>query len=161
MVPSYDDTVRARLLGACEADQNGCWRWGKSLTRDGYGQISVRGRMKLAHRVSYELLVGPIAEHLVIDRLCRVRDCLNPEHMDPVTPIENTYRGLDARLWRHGTHCKRGHAFNDENTYFNAQGNAVCRPCQRIRQKLKYQRRSELGLPQRKATPRAGSLPTG
>lgn len=154
---AYLATVLARLLAARKIDENGCWIWQKSLQKDGYGQISVKGRMKLAHRVSYELQVGPIPRELELDHLCRVRSCVNPAHLEPVTSRENTLRGIAAGAWnRTGTHtpaCRRGHERNTENSYADANGKIRCRPCQRIWQAAKYKRRAERGLPQRKATP--------
>jgi hypothetical protein len=82
-----------------------------------------------------ELFVGPIPEGLVIDHLCRNRGCINPTHMEPVTNAENVLRGegptaVNARK----THCKRGHPFDDVNTYVYAKGRA-CRMCHQLRQR--------------------------
>lgn len=76
---------------------SGCWLWVGSVTGPGYGQISNpdrRGKPLLAHRVSYELHVGPIPEGFDLDHLCRVRCCINPRHLDPVTRRENLRRGI-------------------------------------------------------------------
>lgn len=75
-----------------------CWIWQLTLTQDGYGRAS-KGRNPIsAHRKYYEKYVGPIPKGLVLDHLCRVRCCVNPEHLEPVTPIENTRRGLNAKI---------------------------------------------------------------
>ena len=71
----------------------GCWCWQASRNRKGYGQYSIKGRPVLAHRWAYEQLRGPIPDGMHIDHLCRVRHCVNPEHMEPVTPAENFHRG--------------------------------------------------------------------
>lgn len=76
----------------------GCWIWLGELNRNGYGRISLGGKRLMAHRVLYELMVGPIGEGLVLDHLCRMRCCVNPAHMEPVTVRENTLRGL-AKLF--------------------------------------------------------------
>ena len=73
--------------------ESGCWLWLGELNRNGYGRLSVGGRRAMAHRLAYELLVGPIAPGLVLDHLCRVRCCCNPAHLEPVTVRENTHRG--------------------------------------------------------------------
>lgn len=113
-----------------------CWPWTGARKSDGYGHIAVNGHHKLAHRATYELLVGPIPDGLVIDHLCRVPHCVNPGHMEPVTLGENSRRGVGikhaAEIRRARTHCKRGHEFTPENTYINSRGCRVCRTCQRM-----------------------------
>lgn len=70
---------------------SGCWLWTGS-TANGYGQARVGGKTVRAHRASYELLVGPIPEGLTLDHLCHVKNCVRPEHLEPVTAAENTRR---------------------------------------------------------------------
>lgn len=72
-----------------------CWLWTGALNRYGYGHIS-RGRRLGAvrvHRAVWELLVGPIADGLELDHVCRVRHCCNPDHLEPVTRAVNVARG--------------------------------------------------------------------
>lgn len=74
-----------------------CWRWMGSATTVGYGQMWVdRGRTTLAHRYSYETMVGPVPDGLHLDHLCMNKLCVNPAHLEPVTPRENTLRYLAA-----------------------------------------------------------------
>jgi hypothetical protein len=75
-----------------------CWVWVGRLNRNGYGRVALGGREPMAHRASYEAHVGPIPEGLVLDHLCRVRCCINPRHLEPVTVQENTLRG-EAKLF--------------------------------------------------------------
>lgn len=77
-----------------EGDPDECWLWlgYVNTRRGGYGEVYVRGGMKLAHRAVYELLVGPIPKGLEIDHLCRTRCCVNPNHLEPVTRAENMRR---------------------------------------------------------------------
>lgn len=76
-----------------------CWLWCGAESGNGYGKVSIDGRMKMAHRAIYEILVGPVPEGLVLDHLCRNRRCCNPGHMEPVTAQETTRRG-EARLFQ-------------------------------------------------------------
>ncbi len=70
-----------------------CWIWVARLNRNGYGRLHEEGSERMAHRLSYEAHVGPIPEGLLLDHLCRVRCCVNPRHLEPVTHSENTLRG--------------------------------------------------------------------
>lgn len=71
-----------------------CWIWQSYVNPGGYGIVSVGATTVRAHRKVYEELVGPIAEGLTLDHLCRVRSCVNPAHMEPVTRGENVRRGI-------------------------------------------------------------------
>ncbi len=79
-------------------DENGCWIWQRHTVPSGYGRIKRDGRVQLAHRVFYAERYGPIPRGLQLDHLCRVRACVNPEHLEPVTCAENVRRGLSTRL---------------------------------------------------------------
>lgn len=109
----------------------GCWHWRGTIAGDGYGVLLRRQRK--AHRVAYELAVGPIPEGLTLDHLCRVRHCVNPAHLEPCTRRENTLRapGLAWKLRAAQTHCKRGHEFTPENTLRDT-GRRKCRTCTRM-----------------------------
>jgi len=86
--------------------------------------------MQYAHRFGYELLVGPIPTGLTLDHLCRVRTCVNPAHLEPVSIGENVLRG-DTRPAANlkKTHCPRGHAYDAANTYIARGGERHCRTC--------------------------------
>jgi hypothetical protein len=75
-----------------------CWIWQLAKTPDGYGYTRVGYDHRRAHRVLYEQHVGPIPAGLDLDHLCRVRDCVNPAHMEPVTEAENVRRGKTAKI---------------------------------------------------------------
>ena len=117
---------------------DGCWQW-SSLRVDGYGRIRYQKKDQLAHRVVYELLVGPIPEDLTLDHLCRNRGCVRPAHLEPVTRGENVLRGesLPAKNARK-THCIRGHLLIEENLEPNRsswkRADRRCRLC-----RLEYQ----------------------
>jgi hypothetical protein len=131
--------LRERALE--KVDQRGpgeCWPWLGQKDEKGYGQVresNRRSRSLMAHRVVYELLVGLIPEGLTLDHLCRVRHCVNPAHLEPVTNRENILRG-DGPAARHArqTHCKYGHPFDEQNTLHRRNGRGrSCRTCQRER----------------------------
>jgi hypothetical protein len=117
-----------------------CWEWKGAISSKGYGTTSIEGRSHRAHRVAYELLVGPIPAGLPLDHLCRVRHCVNPDHLQVVTPRENTFRSPIAPAVRNAmkTHCVHGHAFDAANTVISADGWRRCRQCFRDRDRAYY-----------------------
>lgn len=120
-------------------EPDGCWLWKACLTPQGYGRFHWRGRSVQAHRVAYELAVGPIPEGCELDHVrergCVHRHCVNPAHLEPVTPEENKRRqdiGKAARINAAKTHCVRGHEFTPENTYRRPGSEwRECRTCRR------------------------------
>lgn len=71
---------------------DGCWVWTGSTNSRGYGQITINKKSKKAHRVMYELIRGTIPDGMELDHLCRVKSCVNPEHLEAVTHSENIKR---------------------------------------------------------------------
>lgn len=112
---------------------DGCWLWEGHLNHGGYGLASIDGKQRRLHRVAYELLVGPIPDGLVLDHLCRVRHCCNPEHLEPVTRRTNTLRGVGpAPAKAAQSHCVNGHELAGDNLYIHPQrGTRNCRTCMR------------------------------
>lgn len=116
-----------------------CWVWkgGQGGGRKGGYGIFTRipgEKHESAHRIAYELLVGPIPEGLHLDHLCKTPLCVNPDHLEPVTPAENNRRSdsLTAKNLRK-THCPRGHEYTEENTYRDKRGHRQCLTCRRGR----------------------------
>ena len=136
------DNVAPKLcLGADWNDRGPCWEWTAAKT-DGYGVVQFQGRVQRAHRVVWACLVGPLADELELDHLCRNRGCSNPGHLEPVPGVVNNARG-ESPSARHArqTHCLRGHAFTPENTYLRARGRKTerfCRACCRLRDQQRY-----------------------
>jgi hypothetical protein len=121
--------------------EEACWIWKPAAGAGGYGQFTSKGKTYLAHRLSYTLAKGRIPEGLTIDHLCRVRNCVNPTHLEAVTLAENLRR---ARAWAHGaafqrskSHCPAGHPYDEANTYVQAKGSRTCRACTRDRMRRK------------------------
>ena len=118
--------------------QESCWIWTGTTAGSGYGSFYVEGgragRVRMyAHRWSYEQGKRPIPDGMELDHLCRVRRCVNPDHLEPVTHAENHRRRSGVRHGPYdvGDSCKRGHPRTPENTGINSQGARFCRPCAR------------------------------
>lgn len=80
-----------RLFSRIDAEGD-CWLWTAARTPGGYGVIGRGGGRKngvaYVHRVTWELLVGPITKDVLLMPQCRVRHCCNPDHMRPATRAE-------------------------------------------------------------------------
>ena len=115
-----------------------CWPWLMSCNASlaGYGQLKWRGKVRRAHRLAYELVVGPIPEGLTLDHTCHDpnrcragkqclhRRCCNPGHLEPVTSPENSRRM--TRLA-----CRRGHPKTSEHGHFRKdKGTWRCVTCE-------------------------------
>lgn len=114
-----------------------CWLWLGAISSYGYGRFWVSApaqgprHRSHAHRVAYELEVGPIPDGLEPDHLCRVRACVNPAHIELVGGGENTRRGIGPSAENaRKSHCVRGHDL--AKTARPYRGHRVCRECSRI-----------------------------
>ena len=120
----------------------GCWLWAGAYFQkpnsDGYGMFYVneKKRAAFAHRISYEFHKGDIPRDLVIDHQCRVKGCVNPDHLRAVTPQINVLENNDSvcALNAKKTHCLHGHEFTAENTKI-IPGGRSCKECRRIRRR--------------------------
>ena len=109
---------------------------------NGYGQFGVDGKTVLAHRWYYESMVGPIPEGLDLDHLCRVRRCVNPAHLEPVSRRVNLLRG--SRKTNQGE-CKNGHPLFGDNLKPTKDGRRQCRQCQ-VQAQRRYKANRDLRM---------------
>lgn len=113
-----DERLPKRIQDKIQIDNTGtgCWMWTAGTNGCGYGLVGWGGRaggMVYAHRLIYELLIGPIPPGLHMDHLCRVTLCVNPGHLEPVTQRENNLRGVGASAVNaKKTHCPQGHEYD-------------------------------------------------
>lgn len=127
-----------------------CWLWTGAVDKgSGYARFRMHSNTRLGHRVAYVHYVGPVQEGLELDHLCRVRRCVNPAHLEPVTHSVNLMRGAGPGIVRARsaavTHCPKGHAYSPDNTYLDRNGCRMCRECGR--QSCRSRRLARAGLP--------------
>lgn len=96
----------ARFMAKTQRLPNGCWEWTGATKETGYAAFGLDGAVVRAHRWVYEVFGASVPEGLVLDHVCHTRDlscpggdecphrrCVNPDHLEPVTRLENTRRG--------------------------------------------------------------------
>lgn len=138
--------VEVRIRRNIVVDDAGCWIWIGHVGPNGYGRMQVpraEGGWKTgsAHRTSYQTFVGPIPAGMELDHLCKVKRCVNPQHLEPVDRRLNNERSdspsaINARK----SECVNGHPFSEANTYVN-EGGRHCRACRREATRRWSQRR--------------------
>lgn len=113
--------------------ESGCWIWTGCLMPHGYGQCRQNGKAMLAHRAMYLLVRGSLPpKGIDLDHLCRVRCCVNPDHLEPVTRQENLLRGAGSKLLGKDK-CFRGHALAENLFFAGSKNTPRCRACDRER----------------------------
>jgi hypothetical protein len=130
--PTYaPPTVEERFWARVDKTED-CWLWtGALFQKSNYGMVSIDRVPYPAHRFAYELVVGPIPVGMQLDHLCRVRHCVRPDHLEPVSCRTNLLRGQTlAAANAAKTHCPKGHPYDEENTRFVRLGRQ-CKECSR------------------------------
>ena len=107
----------------------GCWLWGAHVDPAGYGRFRWDGEIAYAHRLVLNQLGQPIPGGRMVDHLCRVRACCNPDHLDVTTPYENRIRGEQGQFGALRGVCSAGHLRSPENVRINHRGYRICRLC--------------------------------
>jgi hypothetical protein len=136
--PFLSGDLRERFLAKIQFS-DGCWGWSAGCSGDGYGAFKVFGKQRASHRVAWEWQNGiSIPAGLQIDHLCRNPKCVNPNHMEVVTPKVNNHRGTSPIAKNvKKERCLRGHMFDAENTFVvRLHGRVMgrgCRICHRLR----------------------------
>jgi hypothetical protein len=120
---------------------DGCWPWQGYIGTWGYGQMWAERATQLAHRVAWDLAVGPIPAGMSVLHRCDNRPCCNPSHLFLGTHTDNV-RDMAAkeRDWQsRKLHCPRGHEYNEANTYHrpSAPNERECRACNRENQRAR------------------------
>lgn len=117
-----------------------CWTWTAAHHRDNKYAVFVpppprKGKTAQAHRIMYMEVLGPVADGMHIDHMCRNRGCVNPDHLRCVTHRENLLAGDTVVAKRAAvTHCPKGHEYTPENTTLSRRNQRHCRACRRARQ---------------------------
>lgn len=120
-----------RFWGKVEfTSPTGCWLWSAARSAGGYGVFrGAVGKNVVAHRFSFEMLVGPVPPGLDLDHLCRNRACVNPRHLEPVTRSENLRRAARPVPRDLKPACKRGHTYTDGSFVLRRVNGGVSRRC--------------------------------
>lgn len=110
-----------------EVDTDDCWLYAGRLSTNGYG-VLLNHRV---HRLTYEKFVGQIPDDLEIDHLCEVKPCINPDHLEAVTHLENARRG---NMKRRNELCRKGlHVLSGSNLLTRQRGTTLERSCKQCK----------------------------
>jgi len=140
--------VAERFASKIAPGKNGCIEWQAGTNSVGYGvfhpNTTTGNKREYAHRWAYEQRFGAIPDGLHLDHLCRNTLCVNPDHLEPVTPRENILRGVSSPAKNaRKEKCQHGHLLSGDNLYINpSTGHRSCRECSRDRDRARQAARS-------------------
>ena len=77
---------------------NDCHVWNAARQKQGYGMFSIDGKSMPAHRFSYLLHKGNIAENMVVHQTCENNGCVNPAHLVLQTKSQNKKSYTSVRV---------------------------------------------------------------
>jgi hypothetical protein len=147
-MPKYQPLIERFCAKVSFNTVTGCWLWKGYIAPNGYGYLMIKypsGKFmpQCAHRIAYELFIGPVPEEQTVDHLCRTRKCCNPFHLEVCSNRENILRGTgwSARNAKK-THCPKGHPYEERNIITRVLKNGVSRNCRKCY--LEYQRNLRL-----------------
>lgn len=135
--------VAERFAAKIAVTETGCVEWQAGTNGVGYGLFhpytTSTNRKVYAHRWAYEQRFGPIPEGMHLDHLCRNTICVNPDHLEPVSPAENLRRGEGfSAVNSRKTHCPAGHPYTGDNLRINSNsGGRICVMCSRARDRAR------------------------
>ena len=112
-----------------------CWLWTAGKQKEGYGKFWFNGKTQTAHILSYELHKGPIPKGKQINHThSHNKHCVNPDHLYAGTQEENMQDRLrdGKNPNKNKTHCKHGHEYNAESTYYHPNNQRVCKQCKKM-----------------------------
>lgn len=140
-IPQPTDEMAKRFWSRVDRTET-CWNWTATIS-NGYGVINFGTTSYMAHRVAYTWQRQAIPNGLLLDHICRNTRCVNPDHLEIVTHVENTMRGLSPFAVKARQRCcRRGHEFTPENTYVRKNGTRWCNECRRMRERSYRERKA-------------------
>lgn len=141
---NYDSVKRLFMSSFIPVPESGCWLWTREWSSHGYAVVLHNYHREYGHRISCFLSGRSIPDDMSVDHLCRVKCCVNPDHLEVVTPGENTLRGFStSAIHKRKTHCVNGHPFEGDNIQrvVSRPRTRICRECKNERDRKYWRKR--------------------